>query len=45
MNACKMPYQLRTNLAKYENVDVPADSHNILDIWNRTFCQYVTMLD
>jgi len=45
MNEFKVPYQFRTNLAKYENGDVPADSHNILDKWNRKVCQYVTMLD
>ena len=33
MNEFKMTYQLRTNLAKYENGDVLADSHSISDIF------------
>jgi len=32
MNEFKMPYQLRTNLAKYETGDVLPDSHSILNI-------------
>jgi hypothetical protein len=33
INECKKGYQLRNNLVKDKNVDLLADSHNILNRW------------
>jgi hypothetical protein len=36
-------YQPRTNLVKYDNGEILADSHNILNRWNNHFCQPLNM--
>jgi hypothetical protein len=39
INECKRGYQPQSNLVKYENGDLLADSHNILNRWNNYFSQ------
>jgi hypothetical protein len=39
INEFKMGYQPRSNLVNYENSDFLADSHNIVNKCNNSFCQ------
>lgn len=44
INECKEGCQPRTNLVKDQEGDVPADSHNIWNMWKKNcFCQLLSV--
>jgi hypothetical protein len=43
VNEFKKDYQLRSNLVKDGNGDLPADSHNILNRWKNYFSQLLNV--